>query len=141
MTLAGRKPKDEGQKVTRHELTHDWTEVENVPYDGPRPELDLDAGTARWWDALSRMPHCALWTPSQWMFAVDTAWLHQAFENGATNLAGEIRIREKTLGTTMDALRDLRIRYVDRTEPVVAIDDSRMADFDAARRKRLTGAE
>lgn len=142
MAMAGAKPKPDGQKVTRVEPVHDWTEVENVPYAGPRPDLQLTGGTAKWWDALSTMPHCILWTPSQWMFAVDTAWLHMAFEGGATNLAGEIRIREKTLGTTLDALRDLRIRYVSPPEAVQATDsDAKMANFDAERRKRLTSAE
>jgi hypothetical protein len=141
MPLPGAKPKPEGQKVTRVEAVHEWTEVVDEPYRGPVPELKLSAGTAKWWAALSSMPHCILWTPSQWMFAVDTAFLHEAFEGGETKLAAEIRIREKVLGTTLDALRDLRIRYVKPAEVVSSAGDAKMADFDAARRKRLTSAE
>jgi hypothetical protein len=141
MALPGAKPKPDGEKVTRHEQVHEWTEVVNEPYTGPVPDLDLLPGTARWWAALTTMPHCSLWTPSTWMFAVDTAVLHQAFEGGETRLAAEIRIREKVLGTTLDALRDLRIRYVKPAEIVSSAGDAKMADFDAARRKRLTSAE
>jgi hypothetical protein len=71
------------------------------------------AETRRWWKAISRMPHCVLWDESDWQFALDTAVLVAAFHTGDLRLAGEIRAREKVLGTTGDARRDLRIRYVD----------------------------
>ena len=40
MGMAGRKPSDR-PTVTRHKPTVDWTEISNVPYDGPTPELPL----------------------------------------------------------------------------------------------------
>ncbi|MEV2236688.1 hypothetical protein [Micromonospora sp. NPDC049891] len=42
---------------------------------------------------------------------MDTAEVHARFVEGGS--ATELRIREKLLGTTLDARRDLRIRYVD----------------------------
>lgn len=73
------------------------------------------AETRRWWRAVSRMPHCALWTESDWQYALDTACVAAAFHSGDARVAGELRQREKVLGTTQDARRDLRVRYV---EPV-----------------------
>lgn len=120
MPVAGRKAKPEGQAVNRHKPTHDWTEVVDQPFeDAPKlPKtqpngLAWPAWTKRWWGVVSTMPHCTLWTDSDWEFAFDTAALKAAFHMNSTNaLATEIRNREKVLGTTADYRRDLRIRYV-----------------------------
>jgi len=119
--------------------THDWIEVEDVPYHGPAPLLpnryrtiedDADnhqirlkwpARTRHWWSVVSSMPHCVLWTESDWQFALDVAEIHARFVEGANGT--ELRIREKLLGVTMDSRRDLRIRYVAaRPEPVASED-------------------
>lgn len=146
MPVAGRKPKPEGQAVTRHKPTHDWTEVDDVPYDGPRPELPekrtvmtqfgpqdvaLREMTKVWWESASTMPHCVLWTPSDWSFALTTALVADAAFSGGVGAATELRNREKVLGTTVDYRRDLRIRYIDpnakveQPAGVVALDDYR----------------
>jgi hypothetical protein len=69
--------------------------------------------TCRWWAAVRRMPHCVLWTETDWQFALDTALLAATLHNGDPRIAGELRRREYAMGTTGDARRDLRIRYVD----------------------------
>lgn len=214
MPVAGRKPKPEGLKRNRVKSAIDWTEVPDVPYAGPVPELpaqprgldgppapepsrplgrvgadlwvkawaqaggapvdaeallvlceqmdervalrvkvlrekgwreraalrvldqQVAAGlsslglssarsvpgewpveTRRWWLAVSSMPHCVVWSGSDWQFALDTAVVAAAFHAGDVRVAGELRQREKILGTTVDARRDLRIRYVD-AEPL-----------------------
>lgn len=71
------------------------------------------AATRRWWTAVSRLPHCRLWTDGDWQFAQDTARLVAEFHAGNLSLSKEIRMREAVMGTTRDARRDLRIRYVD----------------------------
>ncbi|MDG4768938.1 hypothetical protein [Solwaraspora sp. WMMD792] len=119
----------------RHRVpaVHDWVEVPDLPYDGDRPSLPTrmvrvqvddkppawetrrgswPAATRRWWETVSTMPHCRLWTSSDWQFAIDTAEVHARWAAGETS-ATELRIREKLLGTTLNARRDLRIRYVD----------------------------
>lgn len=83
-------------------------QVEPAPQKWPQ-------ATRRWWRAISRLPHCATWTEADWQFAMDTACLVAAFHAGEYRLAQEIRSRERIMGTTADARRDLRIRYV---EPV-----------------------
>lgn len=79
--------------------------------DDARPST-WPAATRRWWTAISRLPHAGLWTGADWQFAMDTAHLVAAYHAGNLRLAGEIRTRERIMGTTRDARRDLRIRYV-----------------------------
>jgi len=150
MAMAGRKP-SERPTVTRHKPTHDWTEVPNVAYDGEHPELPLsrtvlkgdepieipiEKRTRDWWTALCKMPHCVLWQDSDWAFALDTAMVHAAASHGQVTAMAELRMREKVLGTTVDARRDLRIRYVEpeaqvAVAPVSSIDDRRQKLLDA----------
>jgi hypothetical protein len=121
MPVTGRKPKAPGQAVTRHAQTHDWVEIENVPFEAGRELPETRSDGRPWsarirakWDAWRSMPHAKLWGSAEWDFALDTieiaALLH---EKGSPNLATELRNREKVLGTTLDYLRALRIRYVD----------------------------
>ncbi len=145
MPVAGRKPKPEEERRNRMPAAHDWTEVERVPYEGDVPllpqrwELDPEEGvkvrlqwparTRAWWRVISSMPHCVLWTESDWQYALDVAEVHARFVEGSNGT--ELRIREKQLGVTMDARRDLRIRYVEarpeqtRTAGVTSLDDYR----------------
>ena len=152
MAMAGRKPADR-PTVTRHKPTVDWTEVVNVPYTGPKPELPtsrmvmnpkgelqefpIEPRTREWWGAISTMPHCVLWHQSDWQFAIDTAMVHADACHGKTTAMGELRQREKIMGTTVDARRDLRIRYIEPEAegpsivPVANLDDRRQKLLDA----------
>lgn len=119
MPLSGTKPKAEPLR-RRNKPTHDWTEVDAVPFEGgpklPRTEpgkATWPTATKRWWKTVSTMPHCILWDDSDWQFALDTALLAAAFHGGDLKVATELRNREKVLGTTVDFRRDLRIRYVE----------------------------
>ncbi len=119
MPVAGRKPKPEGQRRHRVKPVHEWIEVQDAPFDNPFPlpssqpsGLPWPAATKRWWQAVSMMPHCCLWGESDWQFAQDTAIVAAAFHKGDLHNANELRQREKIMGTTVDARRDLRIRYV-----------------------------
>lgn len=122
MALPGRLPKD--VKLGRG-LSAEWTEVPNVPYTGPSPDLpELDGGWYRevehWWEITRRMPHCVLWSEMDWQYALETAVMKQDwwrnFHSERTvfaNKSTEIRRREDQMGTTMEARRKLRIRYID----------------------------
>ena len=140
MPVTGRKPKV-GPKRNRVALSHEWTEVEDRPFKGApklpahRPDgQPWPAATRQWWKATSSMPHCVLWADSDWQFAIDSAFVAAALHDGQMRQAAELRQREKVLGTTADARRDLRIRLVDDLEPEVAPVD-RMEDY----RRRLAG--
>jgi hypothetical protein len=84
------------------------------------------------------------------MYAKETAVVYDRWLKGDKARAGELRNRAKQLGTTLDSLRDLRIRYVNpkafEAPPIGDTDDEpaegqdRMADFEAERRRRLMDA-
>ncbi len=81
------------------------------------PELPRDetwpSQTLRWWEAVRRMPHAALWDDDDWAFALDTARVAARWHQTASiPAAAELRNREKLLGMTWAFRRDLRIRYV-----------------------------
>ena len=150
MGLPGTKPVEDRSQVRRRnapEAGTEWAEVFDVPFEGGPPlpsrtqttstedpmferrvELGLDrewpAWTARWWEAIRRMPHCALWSPTDWEVAFSVAEAHARFIEGWKGCAtgAELRIKEKALGTTHDARRDLRIRYVPAPDPNADVD-------------------
>jgi hypothetical protein len=132
MPIVGRKPKPEDQR--RNQNKHvDWVEVIDRPFeDAPPLKGKWPAKTKRWWQAVSTMPHCILWTDSEWQRAFDTVEMVAAFHQGDLRLATELRAREREMGTTLDARRDLRIRYVEEgvkqeRPALVAIKDYRKA--------------
>lgn len=155
MPVPGRKPKD-GPKQNHMPAAHDWVEVENRPFAGkrlvtlprnrrvevngrmmPQPWEPL---TRTWWSTISTMPHCSLWSKADWQFAVATAVVADNAHRGVTSAAGELRQREKIMGTTIDARRDLRIRYVDKVSaPKVAIVPSTVASIDERRQRSIGG--
>jgi hypothetical protein len=78
------------------------------------------------------MPRVILWTEADWQFALDSAEVAAVFHGGDVRQAVGLRQRESIMGTTLDARRDLRIRYVEAVEEaerpgVTAIEDYRKA--------------
>jgi hypothetical protein len=118
MPVTGRKP--QAETLSRRRARFDWTEVPDEPFTAaPRLPRTRPDGTPwpehirRKWRAWSRMPHCVLWQPSDWDFALDTLEVAARFsEGGSAAYATELRARERVLGTTADARRDLRVQYV-----------------------------
>ncbi len=115
-------------KAIKHGRTPsaDWTDVPDTPYVGTSPALPKLPNRRRWselvitwWDMVREMPHCVLWGPTDWHFAVETALMKQelwaevnAGDGLRSTLATEVRRREDQMGTTGEARRKLRIRYV-----------------------------
>jgi hypothetical protein len=146
-------PKPSGRSVSGNTPRIDWVDIENFQYSGPKPELPLERqamlkngevvtvpmgnATIAWWDAVSLMPHCVLWTATDWQFALDTSKIHSAAQSGSMPANVELRQREKIMGTTYESRRDLRIRYVepeDQSTQLTAV--ASMAE----RRQRLLDA-
>lgn len=130
----------------------DWIDVPNVPYAGPRPSLPPAPGiqwfpqVEGWWDTFTTMPHCTTWEPSDWVAAIELAYLKQSwwaeYFGGAptTAMATEIRRREDNMGFTAEARRKLGIRYIDAAPAEEAApDDTGVTDIRKApsRRGRL----
>lgn len=146
MAVPGAKPKAEGTTVHRNGVVHEWTEIPDVPFKKRKP-VSLPRGTSQqtraWWGRVTSLPHCVLWGAGDWQFALDTARIHHAFVRGDMARSSELRIREKQMGTTLEARRDLRIRYVDpKAAEFETADDPDPAVVNLAkeRRERLTGA-
>lgn len=114
-----------------------WIDVPNVPYDGPGSQRDLPQlpgglqwfpQVEAWWEIVRVMPHCTLWEASDWLFAIQTAYLWQSwwgeYFGGTvhTTASTELRRREDQMGYTMEARRKLGVRYVDPTD-VRAVDE------------------
>lgn len=150
MALPGREPKD--RRLGRTPLA-EWTEVDDVQQP-PRKLPSMHgvkwrAPVLRWWATISSMPHTVLWTDSDWLFAEDTALMKQQWltlmlaKNPVvqSTLAAEIRRREDQMGTTVEARRKLRVRYVQpqAVEPIDPAAPAAVASL-ADRRRRLTGA-
>jgi len=149
MALPGKEPKD--RRHGRNSLA-DWTEVDDTPFEGralaKMPGVKWRAPVLSWWATVSTMPHCSLWSDGDWQFALDTALLKQLWweqfsskdSKPHSTLSTEIRRREDQMGTTVEARRKLRIRYV----PVEAADAAAAVPAKVAsladRRRRLTGA-
>jgi hypothetical protein len=145
MAVTGRKPSD-GPKMNHVAPVHDWREVANLPYRGKKPPLpkSMPPETRAWWRDITSLPHCIFWHAGEWRFAIDTARVHAAFIGGDMARAAELRLRERAMGTTADARRDLRIRYVDPYDPEQAGEPAATStpavDLAAERRRRLTDA-
>jgi hypothetical protein len=139
--VTGRKPKPEDQRRNHHKPTYEWVEVPDVPFKGapklaPRqPNGEAwPTRTKQWWAAVSSMPHCVLWTETDWQYAFDTALVAAKFHNGEMRMAAELRNREKLLGNTFDSRRDLRIRYVDPA-PAESVPTGKVSSLEDRRRR------
>jgi hypothetical protein len=125
----GRRPKQDGQAVTRHRLAgNDWREYPNEPFAGapplpPRGRGKWSQRTLGWWAAVSTMPHCVDWTAADWQYAFDTMLIVAAFHGGDLKYDSAMRAREKVIGTTADYRAALRIRYYTPTAPRGLDDD------------------
>lgn len=148
MAFSGPEPKDRKHGRTPNA---EWVDVPNVPFDGPgRLELPKRRGmrwpaeVVSWWESASRMPHCVLWSESDWVFALETAFMKfdwwRDFNEGKVQptKSTEIRRREDVMGTTAEARRKLRVRYVDADSqaesPLIVVAD--LSD----RRRRIASA-
>lgn len=163
MALTGPKPREDRSQIRFKGSVAEWTEIEDVPFDGAPalPErstgVDIDqasdraadegtycpfpwpTNTLRWYRTMSTMPHAVIWTAADWEFVFETAEVHARFTEGwKGTAASELRQRVKLLGGYADALRDLRIRYIDPkrsktkatgTDTAAPAGVSRMSDY------------
>ncbi len=123
MAVTGAAPK---AAKLGHSPTLDWTEVVDEPYEPGRTRELPKLGRRKWndlvvawWAQVRIMPHCSLWTETDWIFAQETGMMKHEYladDRRKTTEATEIRRREDMMGVTLEARRKLRIRYVSRDE-------------------------
>jgi len=146
MALRG-APSKEGA-VNRTPKVNEQVVFEDVPYTGPSPDLpdqrtvqyvskeeglvteyvDISDMTRDWWKALISLPHCAIWRPSDWAFALSTALIADAVNAGDMTRAAELRTRETQMWATADSRRANKIVYSPvqaKVSEVAQIDDYR----------------
>lgn len=131
MPARGPLPKPADQRIRRNKESGDWREVPNVPFEGGR-ELPFEPEnnfTTLWWDTVRSMPHCSLWSASDWMFAFGTAQVADRFADNPKDFAAELRQREKVLGLTDDDRIRLKIRYVDVASDAEGANVAQMSDY------------
>jgi hypothetical protein len=121
----GRRAEPDRSLVRNRRPLKEFHDIPNVPFHAGRkrqlPPLPLSVdefgqgwpqATYNWWKALRVMPHCFLWSETDWEYALTTAWIHRRVWLGEYRLSGELRMRERAMGCTDEARRGLRIRYV-----------------------------
>lgn len=112
------QPMPDRSEVRNRVAVKNWIEVPDVPFAAGKKRhlplsLDWCQETQRWWAAVRTMPHCVLWSESDWQYAITTALVHnQVWGHGEVKMANELRIRERLLGVTEEARRERRIRYM-----------------------------
>lgn len=129
----GRLPEPDRSVVRNRKVPLPNNDIPNVPFEPGKKRMlppltqrqdPLGEGwpiaTYNWWRALRIMPHCKLWSETDWHYAITTAWIHRRIWQGDHKLAGELRQRERAMGCTDEARRGLRIRYVD-PEPEASV--------------------
>jgi hypothetical protein len=123
----GRKPEPDRSTVRNRKTPMPGYDIPNVPFAEGRKRM-LPTGTHwptatyNWWRALRVMPHCVLWTDTDWNYATTSAWIHARVWAGDYRLAGELRQRERAMGMTDEARKAMRIRYIDvQPEPVAEV--------------------
>lgn len=130
--IPGSTPKPERQNQRERAPGIDYIDVPDVPYKGAPPlptDTDWLIPTQNWWGRISRMPHCVLWTDGDWEFALTTARMFDKFILGVNSMAPSLMRRERAMGVTHEARRDMRIRYVDPNAlPATEEDDEREPD-------------
>ena len=138
MALPGPEPKD--HKIGRTPNAG-WVEVVNEPnLNTPElPDGEWSEATIAWWNAIRQLPHTVLWADSDWIFAFDTARLKERFYYGDMSAAitMEMRRREDLMGTTVEARRKLRIRYISVHVSDDEIHEVFQEDVDSRRRRLL----
>lgn len=118
---AGNRAEPDRTSVRNRVPLKAYHDIPNVPFHLGRKRMlpvlpdgvAWPTATYNWWRALRVMPHCLLWTDTDWQYAATTAWIHKQVWAGDFKLAAELRMRERSMGCTDEARRGLRIRYVE----------------------------
>lgn len=107
--MAGRGPvgKDDDERVRRGPRAAGATE--RLVWDGVTRGDDLPEAdppwphvTERWWLAWRNSAVAMRWVETDWQYALATAVIHASFWSGNSSQAAELRLREATMGATLN---------------------------------------
>ena len=136
MAGPGRVPKENlSREADTKRRDADITKVsaDGILRGSPLPkDITWHPRTKAWWHSFRTSPLAQGFTESDWDFLLDTALLHTAMWEGATNLAAEIRLRVSAFGSTPEARLRLKLKITEESNEV-----AQTVNMDAERRKRL----
>lgn len=136
MAGPGRVPKENlSREADTKRRDADITKVsaDGILRGSPLPkDITWHPRTKAWWHSFRTSPLAQGFTESDWDFLLDTALLHTAMWEGATNLAAEIRLRVSAFGSTPEARLRLKLKITDDAAEIATT-----VSMDVARRKRL----
>lgn len=92
-----------------------------------------------WWSAVSSMPHCVLWTPSDWQFFKSTFYLACHCYSGEAKYFAELRQREEKMGVTSASRLALRIRYIEPEDTIKSVNNVIAIPTRSQLQERLAG--
>ena len=136
MAGPGRVPKENlSREADTKRRDADITKVsaDGILRGSPLPkDITWHPRTKAWWQSFRTSPLAQGFTESDWDFLLDTALLHTAMWEGATNLAAEIRLRVSAFGSTPEARLRLKLKITDDAAEIATT-----VSMDVERRKRL----
>lgn len=71
--------------------------------------------TVEWWAMWGRAAQSGTFTESDWLYLLETAFLHHQFWNGDSKQASELRLRVAKFGATPEDRARLRMFFADAT--------------------------
>lgn len=84
--------------------------------EGPQDiEEDWHPQTVEWWAMWGRAAQSDTFTESDWLYLLETGYLHHQFWSGDSKLAGELRLRVAKFGATPEDRARLRMFFADAT--------------------------
>lgn len=116
MAGRGAAPKAQHQRPrdTKRRIDDKAIRVPDVPFTGDIPELperDWESATLQWWKTWSTSPQAHMFTVTDWMFLVETAYIADAFFAGNLQVASELRLRVAKFGATPEDRARLRLQF------------------------------
>jgi hypothetical protein len=106
---AHQRPRDTARRIDANAI-----HVPDRPYDGQVPELpahDWLPATLLWWETWTKSPQAHLFTATDWMFLIETAFIANAFFSGNLQSASELRLRVAKFGATPEDRARLRLKF------------------------------
>lgn len=104
------RARDTARRIDARAIT-----VPDKPFDGKIPELpykEWQDATLDWWDTWTHSRQAHLFTPTDWMFLVETAFIADAFFAGNMTVASELRLRVAKFGATPEDRARLRLQFI-----------------------------